>query len=82
MQGHQVAVLDLVAERRQPEGITAWAATDIRDDSGRRREAARHDFGRSDVLKLATAVAQPVALFPALVIRPYRCLLRVHGIRR
>jgi hypothetical protein len=82
VQGHQVAVLDLVAERGESQGVAAGAAPDVRDDSGRRRKAARHDFRRSDELQLTTAVAQPLALFASLVIRPYDGLFRVHSIRR
>ena len=56
---HQVAVLDLVAERRQPQGIAARAAPDVGDDGGRRRKAARHDLRRSDELLPAAAVVVP-----------------------
>jgi hypothetical protein len=43
VQWHQVAVLDLVAERPQPQGIAARAAAEVRDQSGRGWEATPHD---------------------------------------
>jgi hypothetical protein len=54
VQRHQVAVLDLVAERRKPQSVAAGTASDVRDDSGPRREVALHDFGCPEELELTT----------------------------
>jgi hypothetical protein len=82
VQRHEVPVLDLIAERRQPQRVAARAAADVRDDRGRWRQAAADDLGRPQELKLAAAVAQPVPLFGPFVICAYRGLFAVHGTRR
>jgi len=71
MPRHQVPVLYLVATLREPQGVTAGTAADVRDDGRRRREISEHDLRCPQKFQPAAALGQPVPLAMALVVLEY-----------
>jgi hypothetical protein len=79
VQRHQVAVHHLVAQLREPERVTAWAAADVSHQRGRRWQLPQNDLFRALELELPGRLGQPVQLKAARVMLRHRSELPVTG---